>query len=71
MSDKRYPRLNHLLKTGLAWLDGEIYCMLDDDGGEIIIGWMYDLGEAEDYLADIGEPTLTEMVSENGLSEND
>lgn len=48
---EKYPRLKRLIEDGLVWLDGEIYCMIDDDDNEIIVGWIHDLEEAESHLA--------------------
>ena len=46
-----YPRLTFALEMGLVWIEGEEYCMVDDDGIEVPIGWIVDPKNTESWLA--------------------
>ena len=49
---EEYPRLKYALEMGLIWIDGETYCMIDNNCDEIMVGWIHDMREAENYLAE-------------------
>ncbi len=48
---EEYPRLKYTLEMGLVWIEGEEYCMIDEDGIEATIGWINDPKTTESWLA--------------------
>lgn len=48
---EKYPRLKFCLEIGTVWIEEEKYCMIDDDGIEVIIGWISGPKNTESWLA--------------------